>query len=68
MVDACSAKLDAAPIITSSVLEKSTPGLRSISAFSGTAASSSARKSLREPLNARPIGVRTASTMTASDI
>ena len=45
---------------------KSTPGLRSTSAFSGTAARSSARTSLSDPLAARPIGVRTASTMTAS--
>src|SRR3954452_14730026 len=52
--------------MTSCVSAKSTSGLRSISAFSGTAARSSARTSLSEPLTARPIGVRTASTMTAS--
>src|SRR6188472_1276209 len=45
---------------------KSTPGLRSTSARNGTAARSSARMSLKVPLIARPIGVRTASTMTAS--
>src|SRR4051812_18640468 len=50
----------------STVCEKSTPGLRSTSAFSGTAARSSARTSFSDPLAARPIGVRIASTMTAS--
>src|SRR3954452_11797349 len=50
------------------VWAKSTPGLRSTSAFSGTAARSSARTSLSDPLAARPIGVRMASTMTASGI
>src|SRR5262245_9696675 len=50
----------------STVSEKSTPGLRSTSAFSGTAARSSARTSFRDPLAARPMGVRIASTMTAS--
>src|SRR3954451_21327407 len=54
--------------MTSCVSAKSTSGLRSISAFSGTAARSSARTSLSEPLTARPIGVRTASTMRASGI
>src|SRR3954463_7592002 len=52
----------------STVCEKSTPGLRSTSAFSGTAARSSARTSFSEPLAARPMGVRMASTMTASGI
>src|SRR4051812_40142418 len=52
----------------SSVCAKSTSGLRSTSAFSGTAARSSARTSLSDPLPARPIGVRMASTMTASGI
>src|SRR4051794_35418511 len=50
----------------SPVSAKSTSGLRSTSAWSGTAARSSARTSLSEPFTARPIGVRTASTMTAS--
>src|SRR4051794_19323553 len=50
------------------VWPKSTLGLRSTSAWSGTAARSSARTSFSEPLTARPIGVRTASTMTASDM
>src|SRR3954447_8723926 len=50
------------------VWAKSTSGLRSTSAFSGTAARSSARTSFSEPLPARPIGVRMASTMTASGI
>src|SRR3954469_21733122 len=50
----------------SCVWAKSTSGLRSTSALSGMAARSSARTSLSEPLTARPIGVRTASTMTAS--
>ena len=45
---------------------KSTPGLRSTSAFSGTAARSSVRTSFSDPLPARPMGVRTASTITAS--
>src|SRR6476469_6111796 len=53
---------------TSAVSAKSTSGLRSCSAVSGIAARSSARTSFREPLKARPIGVRTASTMTASGI
>src|SRR3954466_7830465 len=52
--------------MTSPVSEKLTSGLRSCSALSGTAARSSARTSLSEPLPARPIGVRIASTMTAS--
>src|SRR3954469_756020 len=52
----------------SPVSAKFTSGLRSWSAWSGTAARSSARTSLSEPLTARPIGVRTASTMTASDM
>src|SRR3954447_13539348 len=56
------------PIITSTVSDKSTSGLRSTSAFSGTAARSSARTSLSDPLAARPMGVRMASTMTASGI
>jgi hypothetical protein len=55
-----------APIITSFVLEKSTSGLRSWSALRGTAASSSARTWRSDPLNARPMGVRIASTITAS--
>ena len=46
--------------------EKSTAGLRSTSARSGTAARSSARTSLSDPFAARPMGVRTASTITAS--
>src|SRR5205085_6279597 len=50
----------------SSVWAKSTSGLRSTSAASGTAARSSARTWRSEPLTARPIGVRTASTITAS--
>src|SRR3954452_15950859 len=62
----CSPIWNPQPIMTSSVCAKSTPGLRSTSALSGTAARSSARTSLSEPLTARPIGVRTASTMTAS--
>src|SRR3954465_12382292 len=57
-----------APIITSFVSAKSTSGFRSVRALSGIAARSSARTSLSEPLTARPIGVRTASTMTASGI
>src|SRR5438045_3392229 len=44
----------------------SSAGLRSISAFSGIAARSSARTLLSEPLTARPMGVRIASTITAS--
>src|SRR3954452_3517358 len=52
----------------SCVWAKSTSGLRSTSAWSGTAARSSARTSFSGPLTARPIGVRTASTMTASDM
>src|SRR3712207_2795462 len=52
--------------MTSWVWPKSTSGLRSCRARSGMAASSSARTSLSEPLKARPMGVRMASTMTAS--
>ena len=48
--------------------EESSCGLRSSSALSGIAARSSARTSFSEPLTARPIGVRIASTMTASDM
>src|SRR5579859_2985289 len=59
---------EAAPMSTSVVSEKFTPGLRSISARIGVAARSSARTVFREPLTARPIGVRMASTMTASGI
>src|SRR5829696_5648189 len=62
----CSPAWKPQPIMMSTVWAKSTSGLRSTSAFSGTAARSSARTSLRDPLTARPIGVRTASTMTAS--
>src|SRR5918996_3022112 len=54
--------------MTSFVSAKSTSGLRSTRARSGVAASSSARTPTRDPLNARPIGVRTASTITASGI
>src|SRR6476620_11523801 len=50
----------------SSVSLKLTPGLRSTRARSGTAARSSARMSLSDPFMARPMGVRIASTMTAS--
>src|SRR2546427_3982009 len=46
----------------------SSAGLRSISAFSGIAARSSARTLFSEPLAARPMGVRIASTITASGI
>src|SRR5437016_4163604 len=46
----------------------SSAGLRSISAFSGIAARSSARTLFSEPLPARPMGVRIASTITASGI
>src|SRR5450755_4691867 len=52
----------------SAVSPKSTPGLRSTNARNGIAAKSSARTSLNVHLTARPIGVRTASTITASDI
>src|SRR4051794_9944136 len=50
----------------SSVCPKSTAGLRSCRASSGTAASSSARTVFSDPFIARPMGVRTASTITAS--
>src|SRR5436190_10154035 len=53
---------------TSLVWAKSTSGLRSISVRIGSAASSSARTLFSDPLTARPIGVRIASTMTASGI
>src|SRR3954454_13239178 len=52
----------------SSVWPKSTSGLRSCRALSGVAASSSARTVFSEPFSARPMGVRTASTITASGI
>jgi hypothetical protein len=58
--------LAALPIITSTIEEGSSCGLRSTIARSGTAARSSARTDLSDPLTARPIGVRTASTITAS--
>src|SRR6478752_4562053 len=54
------------PIMMSTIELGSSSGLRSISAFSGIAARSSARTDLSEPLPARPIGVRMASTITAS--
>src|SRR4051794_29391503 len=50
----------------SSIELASSSGLRSISAFSGIAARSSARSDFSEPLPARPMGVRMASTITAS--
>ena len=43
-------------------------GLRSSSALSGTPARSSPRTDLNDPFTARPMGVRTASTITASGI
>ena len=64
----CSPAWKPQPIMMSTVWAKSTPGLRSTSAFSGTAARSSARTSFSDPLTARPIGVRMASTITASGI
>src|SRR4051794_9481831 len=54
--------------MTSWVWPKSISGLRSCRARRGMAASSSARTSLSDPLKARPMGVRIASTMTASGI
>src|ERR1700722_6368514 len=54
--------------MTSTIELDSSCGLRSSSAFSGTAARSSARTDLSDPLTARPMGVRTASTITASGI
>src|ERR1700722_5233406 len=52
--------------MTSTIELESSCGFRSSSAFSGTAARSSARTDLSDPLTARPMGVRTASTITAS--
>ena len=54
----------AQPRITSSMREGSSPGLRSSSAFSGSAARSSARIVARVPPK-RPKGVRTASQINA---
>jgi len=56
------------PIITSTIEPDSSCGLRSRIAFSGIEARSSARTDLSDPLTARPIGVRMASTITASGI
>src|ERR1700722_12662697 len=50
----------------SSIELGSSSGLRAINSRSGIAARSSARTLLSEPLPARPMGVRMASTITAS--
>jgi len=55
----------AQPNTTSSSCAQSTPGLRAISALSGTAPRSSARTLASDPPK-RPIGVRTASQMKTS--
>src|SRR5579883_336395 len=64
----CSPSGKAQPIITSSIKARSRLGTRSTAARTARAARSSARTSSSAPLPARPIGVRTALTMTASVI
>src|SRR5579859_6878431 len=64
----CSPSGKAQPRITSSISARSSCGTRSTAALTASAARSSARTSLSAPLLARPIGVRTALTMTASDM
>ncbi len=54
------------PAITSSTLAGSTSGLRSRTWSMTYARVSSGRSEASEPFRARPIGVRIASTMTAS--
>ena len=54
------------PIMMSSIELGSSSGLRAISSRNGIAARSSARTLLSDPLPARPMGVRMASTITAS--
>src|SRR5215207_78066 len=54
------------PQWTSSISAGSSPGLRSSSASTMKAPISSGRSWASEPLNARPTGVRTASTITGS--
>src|SRR6218665_3355981 len=56
------------PVMTSSTSAGSRPGLRSRSWSMVKAAVSSGRSEASDPLKARPIGVRTASTITASGI
>ena len=62
----CSPSGKAQPRITSSIRERSSCGTRSTAALTAIAARSSARTSLSTPLLARPMGVRTALTITAS--
>src|SRR5579872_1424957 len=64
----CSPSGKAQPTITSSICEVSTFGTRSSAPRTAVAAKSSARMLFNTPLPARPIGVRTALTITASGI
>jgi hypothetical protein len=63
---ACSPAWLAAPNMTSSTDARSTSGTLSISVSTTKPPMSSGRASVREPLKARPIGVRAVATMTAS--
>src|SRR6478735_8656120 len=56
------------PTITSTISARSSSGIFFRAASMANAARSSGRASTREPLRARPIGVRVAATMTASGI
>src|SRR5262245_65530917 len=55
------------PIITSTTSARSSSGTWFSAASTANAARSSGRTSISEPFLARPIGVRAAATMTASD-
>src|SRR6266403_4808503 len=62
----CSPSGMAQPRITSSISLASRPGTRASASLMANAARSSGRVARSEPLKARPTGVRTAETMTAS--
>jgi hypothetical protein len=68
MLKACLPCGSPQPATTSSTSAGSTSGFRSRSWSTMNAPISSGRSGASEPLNARPIGVRTASTITASGI
>ena len=68
MLNACRPWGMPQPQKTSSISSGATSGLRSSSWSTTKAAVSSGRSWAREPLNARPIGLRAASTITASGI
>src|SRR5487761_2187144 len=68
MLFPCSPSQKPHPIMMSTIELGSSSGLRSISARRGIAARSSARMDFNAPRPARPMGVRMASTITASGI